>query len=291
LRICEIFQSLQGEGRLTGTPSVFVRSGGCNLRCWYCDTPYASWQPEGEDLSVEEIVARVEPFPAGHVVLTGGEPMLFAELVPLTAALARLGRHVTIETAGTLYLPVTCDLMSISPKLANSTPPAERDPRWSRRHEQSRRAPEVIRRLIAEYDYQLKFVVDRPADCDEIERYLAASNTHWPSAPAVRSTGSVARGERECSESRVGRANHDSDAASAGKERRFAREGTSATDRFASPTSQPQRFWWGFGRQSKMIPAESASCRPPIHRRPRPTLLLAQRRQQRRRHGGADGGQ
>jgi 7-carboxy-7-deazaguanine synthase len=175
LRICEIFQSLQGEGRLTGTPSVFVRAGGCNLRCWYCDTPYASWQPEGEDLSVEEIVARIGPFPAGHVVLTGGEPMLFAELVPLTAAVAKLGRHVTIETAGTLYLPVTCDLMSISPKLANSTPPAERDSRWVRRHEQSRHAPEVIRRLIAEYDYQLKFVVDRPEDCGEIERYLAES--------------------------------------------------------------------------------------------------------------------
>ena len=173
MRICELFQSLQGEGRLTGTPSVFVRSGGCNLRCWYCDTPYASSQPEGEDLSVEEITVRVEQFPAAHVVLTGGEPMLFAELVPLTAALAKLGRHVTIETAGTLYLPVTCDLMSISPKLANSTPLAERDPRWSHRHEQSRHAPEVIRRLIAEYDYQLKFVVDRPEDCDAVERYLA----------------------------------------------------------------------------------------------------------------------
>jgi 7-carboxy-7-deazaguanine synthase len=158
---------------LTGTPSVFIRASGCNLRCWYCDTPYASWQPEGEDLSVEEILARVVEFDAKHVVITGGEPMLFAELVPLTTALRQIGRHITIETAGTLYLPVACDLMSISPKLANSTPPADHDPRWSRRHEQSRHAPEVIRRLIAEYDYQLKFVVDRWEDCDDVERYLA----------------------------------------------------------------------------------------------------------------------
>jgi 7-carboxy-7-deazaguanine synthase len=174
MRVAEIFRSIQGEGFLTGTESVFVRASGCNLRCWFCDTPYASWQPEGDDLSVEEIVARVDRLARRHVVLTGGEPMLFAELIPLCAALRRRDRHVTIETAGTLYLPVECDLMSISPKLANSTPPPERDPRWRRRHDRSRHAPEVIRRLVAEHAYQLKFVVERIEDCREVEEYLAA---------------------------------------------------------------------------------------------------------------------
>ena len=124
MRIAEIFRSLQGEGRLTGTDSVFVRFSGCNLRCRFCDTRYASWSPEGEDLSLDEVLAglaassigRAMPG-AGHAVVTGGEPMLFAELVPLCAALRSQGRHITIETAGTLYLPVACDLMSISPKL------------------------------------------------------------------------------------------------------------------------------------------------------------------------------
>src|SRR5438477_4091293 len=60
LLIAEIFSSLQGEGLLTGTPSVFVRASGCNLRCWFCDTPYTSWQPEGEDWSVEAVVEEVE---------------------------------------------------------------------------------------------------------------------------------------------------------------------------------------------------------------------------------------
>jgi 7-carboxy-7-deazaguanine synthase len=193
MRIAEIFHSLQGEGLLTGTPSAFVRTSGCNLRCWYCDTPYTSWEPEGDDLSVDDVLERVEAIaaapecPAGghltagnstggprHAVLTGGEPMLWAELVPLSAGLRRAGWHITIETAGTLYLPVDCDLMSISPKLANSTPPAERDPAWRRRHEQTRHAPDVIARLTNEYPYQLKFVVDRPDDLAEIERYLAA---------------------------------------------------------------------------------------------------------------------
>ena len=183
MRIAEIFRSIQGEGRLTGTRSVFVRVSGCNLRCSYCDTPYASWNPEGEDLSVAEIVDRVQglarppsetaPAVVEHVVLTGGEPMLFAELIPLSAALRRAGRHVTIETAGTLYLPVECDLMSISPKLSNSFPPPDRDPRWSRRHRLNCHVPEVIRRLAAEYDYQLKFVVDCLDDCREVEACLA----------------------------------------------------------------------------------------------------------------------
>ncbi len=173
MRIAEIFKSLQGEGRLTGTPSVFVRASGCNLRCSYCDTPYASFQPEGEDLAVEEILARVERLGERYVVLTGGEPMLFAESVPLCEGLRRLDCHVTIETAGTLYLPVACQLMSISPKLSNSTPPADSDPARHARHESNRHAPEVIGRLVAEYDYQLKFVVDSPADCLEVESYLA----------------------------------------------------------------------------------------------------------------------
>lgn len=173
MRVSEIFRSRQGEGRLAGTPSVFVRASGCNLRCRWCDTPYASWSPEGVDLSVDEIVEHVVGHGVEHVVLTGGEPMLFAELVPLTKAIHESGRHITIETAGTLFLPVVCDLMSISPKTANSTPAADADPRWVRRHERTRHAPDVMRRLIADYDYQIKFVVAEPADGEEIDRYLA----------------------------------------------------------------------------------------------------------------------
>lgn len=173
MRIAELFSSPQGEGFLTGTPSVFVRASGCNLRCWFCDTPYASWQPEGENLSVDEIVAQVEQYECRHVVITGGEPMVFEDLVPLSERIGRLGRHITIETAGTRYLPVRCDLMSVSPKLSNSGPDPRKHEDWARRHEQRRHAPEVVRRLVAEYVYQLKFVVDEPDDCREVEQYLA----------------------------------------------------------------------------------------------------------------------
>lgn len=173
MRIAEIYRSVQGEGRLTGTPSVFVRTSGCNLRCGYCDTPYASWAPEGDDLSIAQIEEAVIELETPHVVLSGGEPMLFAELIPLAENLRRAGRHVTIETSGTLYLPVSCDLMSISPKTANATPSLETAGAWRARHERARHAPAVVERLLAEHDYQLKFVIAEPADCDEVLDYLA----------------------------------------------------------------------------------------------------------------------
>ena len=172
MKIAEIYKSIQGEGLLTGSESIFVRTSGCNLRCWFCDTPYTSWKPEGQDLSVSEVIARCEEWDTPHIVITGGEPMLFAELIPLCEQLKKQGRHITVETAGTLYLPVVCDLMSISPKLANSTPSVTQHARWSRRHERDRHKPKVIHRLCAEYNYQLKFVVDSPEDGHEVLEYL-----------------------------------------------------------------------------------------------------------------------
>lgn len=182
MHIAELFRSLQGEGRLTGTPSIFVRLSGCNLRCRFCDTRYASWEPDGEHLSIEQVVARIQALAAptpesvqgvGHVVITGGEPMIAPELVALCDAIHGLKMHITIETAATRYLPVACDLMSISPKLVNSTPTPEEGAEWISHHERNRYAPEVIERSNAEYDCQFKFVIDRIEDCREVMAYLA----------------------------------------------------------------------------------------------------------------------
>lgn len=172
MRIAEIYKSTQGEGLLTGAPSVFIRASGCNLRCWYCDTPFASWDPEGNDLGVDEVVAQVDEWDCPHVVITGGEPMLFSELIPLCAKLRSGGRHVTIETAGTLYLPVECDLMSVSPKFTSSAPDRDAHHRWHHRHNDTRLRPEVVRQLIDQHPYQLKFVVDGRDDLDELQDFL-----------------------------------------------------------------------------------------------------------------------
>lgn len=164
MKIAEIFYSIQGEGVLAGVPSVFIRTSGCNLRCSWCDTPYTSWQPEGEQRTVDDILHAVSRFPARHAVITGGEPMMFRETALLAGALRERGLHITIETAGTLWQELDCQLMSISPKLSNSTPDGE----WRERHERLRYQPDVLRRLMAAYEYQLKFVIAAPADIGEV---------------------------------------------------------------------------------------------------------------------------
>jgi 7-carboxy-7-deazaguanine synthase len=149
---------------------VFVRVSGCNLRCRWCDTPYASWFPEGPILAVDEIVEQVVAFGIDHVVLTGGEPMLFDPIETLATTLKALGKTITIETAGTIYRDLPCDLMSISPKLAGSTPD---DPTWHDRHEKLRIQLDVLQRLIARYPYQLKFVTNPEVEgLEEIETLL-----------------------------------------------------------------------------------------------------------------------
>lgn len=184
LPVSETFVSIQGEGKLTGAPSFFVRVAGCNLRCAWCDTPYASWAPEGASMDLEAIVAQAKVRPVRHAVLTGGEPMMFAQIEPLAAMLRGAGMHITIETAGTIYRDVACDLMSISPKLASSTPGTaeqadERDPggAWRKRHEERRLNMEALQGLIEMYpERQLKFVVTEgqaTADLEEIEGLLS----------------------------------------------------------------------------------------------------------------------
>src|SRR3954447_1771135 len=173
LKIAELFYSIQGEGALVGVPSVFVRTSGCNLRCEWCDTPYTSWRPEGKDWTLDRIVAEVRSHPARHVVVTGGEPMIAPDIVALTERLRQAGLHITIETAGTVFHPVVCDLMSISPKLANSTPA---DPQWSSRHERLRIQPEVLAALMTQYEYQLKFVIAERTDLEEVRELILRLN-------------------------------------------------------------------------------------------------------------------
>jgi 7-carboxy-7-deazaguanine synthase len=179
--ISEIFYSVQGEGSLLGVPSVFVRTSGCNLRCVWCDTPYASWNPTGEEMSIDAILQKVVAFPASHVVLTGGEPMVAKGMHELAARLRETGKHITIETAGTV-LPngIACDLASISPKLAHSTPSEELAGAWSARHERTRWQPEVIRAWLDHGDFQLKFVVKSHDDVVEIIELLAKENLTVP---------------------------------------------------------------------------------------------------------------
>jgi 7-carboxy-7-deazaguanine synthase len=180
--IAEIFHSIQGEGELAGVPSVFVRTSGCNLRCAWCDTPYASWNPEGSQRSQDLILAEIEKHPTTrHVVLTGGEPMIAKGIMELAAAIRAGGRHVTIETAATIAPDgIACDLASLSPKLLNAAPDPVEHGAWRKRHEAIRWQPDVVRAWIDAHPYQFKFVVNRPEDIEELESMLAALKRDIP---------------------------------------------------------------------------------------------------------------
>jgi 7-carboxy-7-deazaguanine synthase len=98
LTVNEIFYSIQGESDYAGRPCVFVRLTGCDLRCVWCDTPYAF--NEGRKLTVDEVVAEVAGFGCDLVEITGGEPLLQAEVYPLMDQLVASGATVLLETGG-----------------------------------------------------------------------------------------------------------------------------------------------------------------------------------------------
>lgn len=172
MRVTETFHSLQGEGILCGTPSVFIRLAGCPLRCRWCDTKYAWDFSTGQECAPTDLVETVRRHSCGHVVITGGEPMVGADLAAreglaeLTQRLRSEGMHVTIETAGGLFVPdLACDLMSISPKMANSVPSRLAG---DASHERQRLDVEALAALIQAYPSQLKFVVETAEDVREV---------------------------------------------------------------------------------------------------------------------------
>lgn len=187
--ISETFTSIQGEGILAGVPSWFLRFSGCNLRCAWCDTPYASWNPESESRTIDHLLqeaAQAHASNVTHAVVTGGEPMMFAQVEELTSGLRALGMHITIETAGTIFRNVACELMSISPKLSNSTPLAgdPRDPggTWRTRHEARRLDRAALQQLLDTFpNRQLKFVVSEESQLTEIESLLSSLRNWSPS--------------------------------------------------------------------------------------------------------------
>jgi 7-carboxy-7-deazaguanine synthase len=193
LPISETFISVQGEGKLTGVPSWFCRVSGCNLRCSWCDTPYASWKPEHSRRTLDDLIAEATRSSVRHAVLTGGEPLLFPQTLALAARLRTLGWHITFETAGTLApmppddSPFPADLLSISPKLATSTPTPARSidltgsDAWSARHEARRISLPALQALLdLPIDRQIKFVAAAPADLAEIEALLARLHNWQP---------------------------------------------------------------------------------------------------------------
>ena len=187
--ISETFTSIQGEGILVGVPSHFIRTSGCNLRCRWCDTPYASWEPEGERRSVEDLVEGAVASGVRHVVVTGGEPLIQREIAALTECLKNAGLHTTIETAGTVDPPFHCDLLSLSPKTSNSDPSGK----YHDRHRRVRLDYGPTVRLLERFpEYQIKFVVNGSDDLPEVQDVLARLGANDPGRVLLMPQGETA---------------------------------------------------------------------------------------------------
>ncbi|TRX70915.1 7-carboxy-7-deazaguanine synthase QueE [Carboxylicivirga sp. M1479] len=193
----QIAGTIQGEGKLAGVPSLFIRLSGCNLRCiWQmedgtysrCDTRYASFQPnETIELEVDQVVDWVKHNIGNikHVVITGGEPLLQRRgVADLCQKLKeQLNVHITVESNGSIFdeeVAKGVDLFSISPKLSNSVPSPEKlaifglkENAVFKKHNQKRLNIEALQSYIdlansSNKELQLKFVVGRKNDFKEI---------------------------------------------------------------------------------------------------------------------------
>ena len=181
MKISEIFLSFQGEGVYSGIPAVFVRVGGCNLSCKWCDTEYAIDQSaQYTPMTPEEVAREVLKFDTKHVVITGGEPMLYRrKLVRLTGILKKAARHITIETNGTIY---TCglraDLISISPKLPSA-------------RQKNAINYTLLKKLLKNYNCQIKLVIDSDRDLKAATELLNKI-AHWEfEGPILQPNGMV----------------------------------------------------------------------------------------------------
>ena len=181
----ETYTCLQGEGKYMGIPHILIRVTGCRLRCQFsnsfCDTPYASWKPEKGKFNIFDIIGVYDDNPQiKHTMITGGGPTIHPKLLQELCEIGKDYEHtITIETEGSEFVQTVGDLISLSPKLSNSTPRpgtwmpfANREVTESdkKKHEKWRCNYEAMKQLIDNHtDYQLKPVISTLAELGEVK--------------------------------------------------------------------------------------------------------------------------
>jgi len=158
MKITEIFHSIQGEGDQMGLPTIFVRAGGCNLKCDWCDTKYA-WDG-GKEMTIEEITEAVHDFSAKRVCLTGGEPLIQDEIYELIDVLID-EYDLSVETNGSLDISKLTE-MDLMISMDYKTPSSL----------MAGKMKEKNLGLLREKD-QLKFVIDDKKDYDYAKEFIS----------------------------------------------------------------------------------------------------------------------
>ncbi|MBN2600190.1 MAG: radical SAM protein [Candidatus Thermoplasmatota archaeon] len=160
MKINEIFYSLQGEGRLVGTPSIFLRTAGCNLRCTYCDTTYA--YEKGTQMTIREILDELKKYPCTQVCVTGGEPLVQKETPRLIDSLLKKNYTVCLETNGSCSIKRLAGKQSLILSLDIKCPS-------SGSHEQM----DMTNITYLSQQDQLKFIIKNKEDYQYAKKILA----------------------------------------------------------------------------------------------------------------------
>lgn len=186
--VIEAYRCVQGEGRYIGVPSLLIRMTGCKLRCQFagsfCDTYYASWNPNKGSLTLEDIEkVYKDNVQITHTIISGGGPTLNGPLLQQLCDIAKAhGHHITIETEGSEFVATVADCISLSPKLSNSTPILGSIKPWNNsqvtqqeidRHELWRKNYKAMKQLIAHHpEYYIKPVISKEEDLVEVKQIM-----------------------------------------------------------------------------------------------------------------------
>ena len=159
MKINEIFYSLQGEGKWTGRPNVFIRTSGCNLRCSFCDTKYA--YDDGKEMSIDEILSQISKYPCKYICITGGEPLLQRETLNLIDVLLKSNCKICLETNGSINVEKLSNKKSLMISLDIKCPS-------SNMHEKA-----YLKNIsLLRKDDQLKFVIKDKNDYDYAKKIV-----------------------------------------------------------------------------------------------------------------------
>lgn len=162
-------KTIQGEGIDLGLPFQFLRLGGCNLRCQWCDAWSSSWGDGTNWIkkNIEQVIADIVKNPINNVCITGGEPLIYKHLVHLCQQLKSYGKYINIQTNGTIFIPELIpfvDLFSVSPKLSSSIPV---ESEFKSIHEAKRIQIDVLKQFNT-VNTEFKFVIDNDTDFNEM---------------------------------------------------------------------------------------------------------------------------
>jgi 7-carboxy-7-deazaguanine synthase len=167
MKINEIFFSIQGEGKWSGLPSIFIRTTGCNLRCSFCDTKYAYYS--GEEISLNQIISRIEKYPSKNISITGGEPLLQTDIYDLIKNLLEKKYSICIETNGTIDITDLTKMKSVLISLDIKCPSSNMNGKNYLKNIKLLRETDQIKFIIkdkVDYKYSKKVLLQYKPICD-----------------------------------------------------------------------------------------------------------------------------